>query len=201
MRFLTAFAAALLAAAPALAAPQIGAPAPLFVGAKTASGETISLAQFKGRPVVLEWTNHECPFVRKHYETGNMQKTQAAAKADGAVWISVISSAPGKQGHVSTSKAAELTASRKARPDYVVLDESGEIGRAFGAKTTPDMFLVDASGALRYAGAIDDKPTPNHASVDGAKNYLIAALGAVKSGAAVEVAETKPYGCAVKYAE
>ncbi|MBY0423501.1 MAG: redoxin family protein [Parvularculaceae bacterium] len=189
----------LLSAAAAMAAPTIGAPAPAFAGARTASGEVISLAQFKGRPVVLEWTNHDCPFVKKHYETGNMQKTQSAAKADGAVWISVISSAPGKQGHVTPVQAAELTKSRKASPDYVVLDESGEIGRAFGAKTTPDMFLVDKDGALRYAGAIDDKPTPNHASVDGAKNFLIAALGDVKSGKEVAVSQTKPYGCAVKY--
>ena len=189
----------LAAASPAFAAPSIGAAAPAFANAKTASGETISLAQFKGKPVVLEWTNHECPFVVKHYSTGNMQKTQAEAKADGAVWISVISSAPGKQGHVDAAEAAALTASRKAKPDYVVLDETGEIGRAYGAKTTPHMFLIDSGGALRYAGAIDDKPTPNHASVNGAKNFLIAAIDSVNAGDAVAVSETKPYGCAVKY--
>lgn len=201
LRVLGAAAAAMVAANPAFAAALIGAPAPAIVNAKTASGETISLAQFKGRPVVLEWSNHECPFVRKHYETGNMQKTQAEAKADGAVWITVLSSAPGKQGHVTPAEAAALTASRKAHPDYVVIDENGALGRAYGAKTTPHMFLVDAAGVLRYAGAIDDKPTPNHAAVDGAKNFLIAALNAVDAGQPVAVSETKPYGCAVKYAD
>jgi peroxiredoxin len=200
IRMLTAAAAAAFAISTAEAAPTIGAAAPAF-DAKTATGEAISLAQFKGKTVVLEWTNHECPFVKKHYETKNMQKAQSDARADGAVWISVISSAPGKQGHVSPSQAVSLTLSREATPDYVVLDESGAIGRAYGAKTTPDMFVIDGSGVLRYAGAIDDKPTANHASVTGANNFVLAALGDLKGGKPVAVAETKPYGCAVKYAD
>lgn len=192
-------AAVLLAAQAALAAPQIGAAAPAFENAKTASGETISLSQFKGKTVILEWTNHDCPFVKKHYETKNMQQTQAAARSDGAVWISVISSAPGKQGHVAPAAALELTSARGAQPDHVVLDETGAIGRAYAAKTTPDMFIIDAAGALRYAGAIDDQPNANHASVKGASNFVLAALGDIKAGAPVKTAQTAPYGCAVKY--
>lgn len=201
LRTLALAAAFALAGPAAYAAPAIGAAAPDFVNAKTAAGKTISLADFKGKTVILEWTNHECPFVKKHYETKNMQSAQAAAKAEGAVWISVISSAPGKQGHVAPSKALELTTSRGAAPDHVVLDESGAIGRAFAAKTTPDMFVIDGAGTLRYAGAIDDQPTANHASVQGATNYVLAALGDLRAGKTVATVQTKPYGCAVKYAE
>lgn len=194
---LTAGAFALIASA-ALAAPEIGAVAPAFAGLAT-TGETISLEQFRGRKVVLEWTNHDCPFVAKHYSTGNMQATQLAAKEDGAVWISVISSAPGKQGYVSAAEADALTASRGAHPDYVVLDPTGEIGAAYAAKTTPHMFLIDADGSLRYDGAIDDKPSTSHATVKGAHNYLLAAVETVSAGGDVADAETKPYGCSIKY--
>lgn len=199
IRIIAAAALAALTASAANAAPAIGAAAPAFANARTATGETISLAGFKGKTVVLEWTNSDCPFVRKHYETGNMQATQSKARAEGAVWVSVISSAPGKQGHVTAAQAASLTLSREAKPDYVVLDETGAIGRAYAAKTTPDMFVIDGSGVLRYAGAIDDKPTASHASVNGAKNYVLAALSDLKAGKPVAVPETKSYGCAVKY--
>lgn len=200
-KLLLAAAALVLAAPVAIAAPTIGAAAPGFESAATASGKTISLADFKGKTVILEWTNHECPFVKKHYETKNMQKAQAEARAEGAVWISVISSAPGKQGHVAPSTALSLTQSRGAQPDHVILDESGAIGRAYAAKTTPDMFVIDGAGILRYSGAIDDKPTANHASVNGATNYVLAALGDLADGKSVAVAQTKPYGCAVKYGD
>jgi peroxiredoxin len=187
-----------LAATSALAGPAVDAPAPPFAG-KASDGAVISLDAFKGETVVLEWTNDGCPFVRKHYETGNMQKTQKAANAAGVVWITVISSAPGKQGHADATRANLLTEERGAEPDFVLLDESGDVGRAYGAKTTPQLALIDKDGVLRYQGAIDDRPSTNHASVNGATNYLIAALQSLEAGEPVTVKETKPYGCSVKY--
>jgi len=197
MIFKTTAVAALLVA-PAFAAPAIDAPAPNFSGA-TSNGETISLDQLSGQNVVLEWTNHGCPFVKRHYESGNMQATQAAASEEGFVWISVISSAPGKQGHVTPEEANELTTSRGAQPDYVILDESGDIGRAYGAKTTPHMFVIDEGGVLRYAGAIDDKPTAVHAQADDAVNFVLGAVNSVATGIEVVDKSRKPYGCSVKY--
>ncbi len=191
-------ATACFAVAPALAGPAIDAAAPAFTGLAS-NGETVSLDQFKGETVVLEWTNEGCPFVQKHYETGNMQEAQKTANADGVVWITVISSAPGKQGHADAASVNALTASRGAEPDFVLLDESGAVGKAYGAKTTPQMALIDKEGVLRYAGAIDDKPSANHATVNGATNYLLAALQSVNEGEPVEIKETKPYGCSVKY--
>ena len=191
-------AAASLAATSAFAGPAVDAPAPAFSG-KASNGAVISLDQFKGETVVLEWTNDGCPFVQKHYETGNMQKTQKAANAAGVVWITVISSAPGAQGHADATRANLLTQERGAEPDFVLVEENGDVGRAYGAKTTPQMALIDKDGVLRYQGAIDDKPSTNHASVHGATNYLIAALQSVKAGEPVAVKETKPYGCSVKY--
>ena len=187
---------ALLAAA--LAAPSIDAPAPAFSG-PASNGATISLDQFKGETVVLEWTNDGCPFVQKHYETRNMQQTQETANAAGVVWITVISSAPGKQGHADATRANILTEERGAQPDYVLLDADGVVGKAYGAKTTPQMALIDREGVLRYAGAIDDKPSANHATVKGATNYLLAALTSVSEGTPVAVKETQPYGCSIKY--
>lgn len=193
---LAAGAAALAGAA--FADPAVDAPAPAFSGA-TSSGETISLDQFKGQNVILEWANDGCPFVQKHYETGNMQKTQAAANETGAVWITVMSSAPGKQGHADATRANKLMKEWASGPDYILLDEEGAVGKAYGAKTTPQMALIDKDGVLRYAGAIDDRPSANHATVKGATNYILAALSSVEKGEAVAVKETKPYGCSVKY--
>lgn len=170
--------AAWVTAGCALAGPFIDKAAPAFTGA-AASGATISLEQFKGRTVVLEWTNDGCPFVKKHYETGNMQGSQDAAKAAGAVWITVISSAPGNQGHADATRANALTAERSAKPDFVVLDETGAIGKAYGAKTTPHMFVIDGSGVLRYGGAIDNRPSANHATVEGASNFVLAAVNSI----------------------
>lgn len=191
-------AAAALAATSALAGPPVDARAPAFSGLAS-NGETISLDQFKGETVVLEWTNDGCPFVQKHYKTGNMQKTQKTANKAGVVWITVISSAPGEQGHADATRANLLTRDRGAEPDFILLDPEGVVGRAYGAKTTPQMALIDKDGVLRYAGAIDDKPSTNHASVEGATNYLLAALESVESGKPVAVKETAPYGCSVKY--
>ena len=172
--------------------------APDFTGA-TMMGEQISLSDFRGQPVVLEWTNHLCPYVRKHYGSGNMQKTQRALTEDGAVWISIISSAPGKQGHVSAVEARQLTAARASYADYVVLDSSGAIGRLYGAKTTPHMFIVGETGTLLYQGAIDDIPSASRSSLKNANNLVLAAWTQITTGEAVAMPNTKPYGCTVKY--
>ena len=167
------------------------------------NGVTHNLSDFAGQNVVLEWTNHKCPYVKKHYNTkfdgGNMQNLQKAAAEDDVVWLSVISSAPGKQGHVSAEKANQLSADRGASPAAVILDESGEAGRAFSAKTTPHMYVINAEQTLVYQGAIDDNRSSSPKTIAGARNYVTEALAAVKAGDAVEVGETAPYGCSVKY--
>lgn len=182
----------------ALAAPEIGAPAPAFTGVDTA-GKTWTLEALQGQPVILEWTNHDCPYVKKHYETDNMQALQRAATADGYVWLSVISSAPGKQGHVSAAEADALTDARAAAPSAVLLDPEGEIGRAYAARTTPHMFVIDASGTLVYMGGIDDRASTDPADVGGATNYVAAAIAELAAGEPVSEPVTRPYGCSVKY--
>lgn len=181
-------------------AAQIGAPAPAFTGA-TSDGETLSLADFAGKTVVLEWTNDGCPFVKKHYATppSNMQTLQKSANADDIVWLTVISSRPGTQGHVSPEGANELTASRGAAPAHVILDESGDIGRLYGAKTTPHMYIITPEGKLVYDGAIDSIPSAKVEDIARAENYVTAALGNLAAGEPVATSATKPYGCAVKY--
>jgi peroxiredoxin len=181
------------------AAPLVGKPAPEFT-AVTAAGETVSLADFEGRMVVMEWTNHECPFVQKHYSSGNMQSLQKRVTADGTVWLTVISSAPGEQGHVDGAEAKALTEERKAAPTHVVLDESGEVGQLYAAKTTPHMFVIDDAGTLRYAGAIDTIRSTEVADVPRADNYVAAAVASLKDGMKVVTPQTAPYGCSVKYA-
>lgn len=183
----------------AAAAVSSGAKAPAF-SVVDATGKTRSLSEFAGKTVVLEWTNHDCPFVKKHYDTGNMQKLQKAAAAEGVVWLSVISSAPGKQGHVAGAQATALTTSRGAAPVAVLLDEKGVVGKAYGAKTTPHMYVITPAGEIAYQGAIDDTPAREPETVKTAKNYVTAALAAVKAGKAPAVTATQPYGCTVKYA-
>ena len=134
------------------------------------SGGQHALAAYRGRTVILEWTNHECPYTVKHYATGNMQALQAAATGAGAIWLTVVSSRPGSQGFVGAAEADRLTARRNARPTGVVLDPTGQFGRLFGARTTPHMYIIDGAGLLVYMGAIDDRPTASHASVKGARN-------------------------------
>lgn len=191
-----------LIASTAEAAPSadVGSSAPAFTGT-TSNGETVSLADFAGKTVVLEWTNDGCPFVKKHYATppANMQSLQASAAADDVVWLSVISSRPGSQGHVSPEKANELTTSRGAAPAHVILDESGDIGRLYGAKTTPHMYIVTPEGKLVYDGAIDSIPSAKVEDIAKAENYVTAALADLSAGKPVTTASTKPYGCAVKY--
>ena len=177
-----------------------GETAPGFTGIG-ANGETVSLADYAGKTVVLEWTNEGCPFVQKHYTTppSNMQGLQADAAEDETVWISVISSAPGKQGHTTGAAANALDASRGANPAHVVLDESGDIGRLYGAKTTPHMFVITPAGEIAYQGAIDSRPSARVSDLTTATNYVAAALASVAADEPVEMANTKPYGCSVKY--
>ncbi|EXJ14809.1 thioredoxin family protein [Imhoffiella purpurea] len=186
------------ATATALAKPEVGAPAPDFSGTDT-SGRTWSLSDLSGKTLVLEWTNHDCPYVRKHYGSGNMQALQREATGEGVVWLSVISSAPGKQGSLSPAEADVLTEERGAAPTAVLLDPEGTIGRAYGASTTPHMFVVDGSGTLVYMGGIDDRPTTDPADVEGAHNYVRAALADLAAGKPVSTPVTRPYGCSVKY--
>lgn len=180
------------------AEPVVGEPAPDFT-LTDISGQTRSLSEFTGQFVVLEWFNHDCPFVRKHYGSGNTQRLQQAYTDKGVVWLSINSSAPGKQGSLTPHQAAQLTQEKQAVPTAVFLDERGEVGRLYGAKTTPHLFVINPAGVLIYAGAMDDRPSTDPADVDGAHNYVAAALDAALAGQPVAVAATQPYGCSVKY--
>ena len=200
MRIVALAAAALVLAAPIAAQQKTGAVAGNF-RVNDASGKVVELSQFKGKPIVLEWHNPGCPFVQKHYDSGNMQKTQAAARAQGAVWLTINSGAPGKQGHMTGPEAAKLVADQKARSTHYLLDPKGVVGRGYAAKTTPHMYVIDAQGRLVFQGGIDDKPTSNPADIAGARNHVLAALGEVKAGKAVTVKEARPYGCSVKYSD
>ena len=182
----------------AMAAPEIGKPAPEFMANDT-NGKHVMLSELKGKTVVLEWTNHECPFVVKHYGSGNMQALQAEATKDDVVWVSIVSSAKDKEGNVTAEEANKIIADQKALPTHKILDESGEIGKLYDAKTTPHMFVIDKNGVLVYQGAIDDKSGFDQEEVKTAKNYVRAALADLKAGKPVEVSSTKSYGCGVKY--
>jgi peroxiredoxin len=187
-----------LTAGAVAAKPEVGQPAPAFSVADT-TGKTWSLADLAGKGLILEWTNHDCPYVQKHYESGNMQALQQEARDAGYLWLSVISSATGKQGHVSAAEADELTEGRGAAPAAVLLDVDGAMGRAYGAKTTPHMFVIDGAGTLVYMGGIDDRATTDPADVQGAENYVRLALTDLAAGRAVSNPATRPYGCSVKY--
>ncbi|MCI5043726.1 MAG: redoxin domain-containing protein [Aquisalinus sp.] len=191
---------AFVAFAPASATPTVGEAMPAF-DEVSIDGVALNNETLADTVYVLEWTNHDCPFVRKHYdaERANMQNTQGASVDAGAVWISVISSAPGKQGHVSVEEARNLTTSRGAKPTHIILDEDGNMGKAFDAKTTPHMYVADRTGTLRYAGAIDSIRSANPADIDTAENYVLAAVNSVVAGKEVANKQSTPYGCAVKY--
>ncbi len=191
-----AFLAAL--AIPASANLTAGNPARDFKLRDT-DNNVIQLAQYKGKTVVLEWHNPGCPFVKKHYGSGNMQGTQAAALAQGAVWLTINSGAPGKQGHMTGPQAAALVKEQGVRSTEYLLDPQGVVGKAYGAKTTPQIFIINPAGTIVYQGAIDDKPTAKVEDIAGARNHVKAALAEMKAGKPVSVAETKPYGCSVKY--
>lgn len=190
-----------LSSMPALAAPAVvGQAAPDFSLSDT-SGKTVSLADFKGKTVVLEWVNPGCPYVRKHYDSANMQATQKGAVDQGVVWLAVNST---HASHYDYKKPTEMAAWMKAQngaPTTVLMDSEGKVGRSFGARTTPHLYVVDARGTLVYAGGIDDKPSANPADVKTAKNHVNAALADLKAGKAVAQAATRPYGCSVKYSD
>jgi peroxiredoxin len=187
-----------LAVCSVMAMPQVGKPAPDFTVVDS-QGKQHQLKDFAGKTVVLEWTNDQCPFVVKHY-SGNMQALQGEFTAkEGQVWLSVISSAPGKQGHVSAAKADELTQSRQAKPTAVVFDETGVVGKAYDAKTTPHMYVIDKNGILQYMGGIDSIPTAKVEDIAKATPHFANAMRAVLAGTTVNPAVTKPYGCSIKY--
>jgi hypothetical protein len=191
-----------VALAPTIAYPaaqaRIGAPAPAFK-LTDSNGKAISLADFTGRTVVLEWTNHDCPYVRKHYDGNNMQMLQKKWTAQDVVWLTLISSAPGTQGYVSGEEANKLTLARGAAPSNVLLDPSGDVGRAYAAQTTPHMYVIKGDGTLAYMGGIDDKPTTRLEDLKTAKNFVGAALTELAQGKPVSITTARPYGCSVKY--
>lgn len=187
-----------LLALSAHAAVKIGEPAPNF-SLPGDDGKTHALADYHGKTVVLEWTNDGCPFVRKHYSNGNMQGLQKTYTANNVVWLSMISSAPGKQGNVDAAGAAALSSSRGAAPSRVLLDPKGDVGRLYGAKTTPHVFIIDPSGKLAYAGGIDSVASADPADIATATPYVKNALDEVLAGKSVSTALTKPYGCSIKY--
>jgi len=182
----------------ALAAPAVGQPAPDFT-AVDSNGKTIHLSDFKGKEVVLEWTNDQCPYVRKWYGTGAMQKLQKDAAGEGAVWLTVISSGPGKEGYVTPEQANDDTKMREAAPSYVLMDSAGTIGHLYNAMTTPDMYVVDKDGILRYSGGADSLGTTDPADIQKAEPYAREAIDAVAKGQKVSNPVTRPYGCNVKY--
>lgn len=197
--FLAAFAfCALALSGPAQAAPELGKPAPDFTRTDT-NGISHKLSDLKGKIVVLEWTNPECPFVVKHYDSKNMQGLQTKYTEAGVTWLTVNSSAEGKQGNLTGEAANTYIKDHDAKQTAYLLDPTGEIGKLYDAKTTPHMFIIDKEGTLVYAGAIDDNDSANPADAATAKNYVSTALDEVIAGKPVTEAQTKPYGCSVKY--
>ena len=180
------------------ATPSVGALAPDFKGTDS-NGKTQTLSDYRDSIVVLEWTNHDCPFVRKHYDSNNMQGLQKDATAQKVVWLSIISSAPGQQGYVTAKEANDLTEKRKAFPSAVILDPEGKIGRLYDARTTPHMYVIDKEGKLAYMGSIDDIKSNKIADVAKANNYVRPAIAAVQAGKNPKISSATPYGCSVKY--
>ena len=185
-------------ASPVVAAPVPGQPAPAFRGVDV-NGKPVSLADFRGKTVVLEWNNPNCPFVQKHYTSGNMQSLQQKNTAAGVVWLAVNSTTESHSDYMAPAKLAAWFGEQKAAPTAVVMDPKGEIGRAYGAKVTPHMYVIDPSGKVAYNGAIDDKRSADVADVKTAKNFVVAALEEMKAGKPVSNASNAPYGCTIKY--
>ena len=179
---------------------EVGEPAKDFT-LKSAAGKEVSLSDYKGKVVVLEWTNTGCPFVKKHYGSGNMQKLQKDAAAKGVVWLTICSSAPGKQGNLSAADASKLVAEEGAAPAAYLIDEDGKVGQLYGAKRTPEMYVINKEGTLVYHGAIDDKKSPDPADIASSKNHVVAALDEVLAGKPVSTPKTEAYGCSVKYGQ
>lgn len=191
---------ALVLAAPLAMATEakIGEPAPAFT-LTDIDGQERSLEDFAGQTVVLEWTNHDCPFVKKHYNGGNMQRQQADATGEGIAWLVINSSAPGKQGHVTPEQARNIQADWEAGQSAYLFDTDGAVGRAYGAKTTPHMYIIDADGVLRYNGAIDSIQSADVADIEKADQFVEIALAELAAGETVSRPLTRPYGCSVKY--
>ncbi|NCA83196.1 MAG: thioredoxin family protein [Opitutae bacterium] len=189
---------AIVGVAAASAQAVVGSPAPAFSLPDT-QGAPRRLSDFAGKIVVLEWTNPDCPFVKKHYDAQNMPALQAKYAAQGVAWLSVCSSAPGKQGHAPAADWAPILAAQGSAATALLLDPDGKTGLAYAAKTTPHLFVIDATGTLAYDGAIDDKPSTDPADIPGARNYVAEALDSLIAGQPVPVAKTTPYGCSVKY--
>jgi peroxiredoxin len=181
-------------------AARVGESAPDFA-ATDSNGRVQKLSDYKGKYVVLEWTNKGCPFTRKHYDSGNMQKLQKEWTQKGVVWFTVVSSAPGSQGYVTAAEENDYVKRMNATPTAVLLDPKGDLGHLFAAKTTPHMFIIDPSGKLIYNGAIDDHPTTDVSDINSSKNYVSTALEQAIAGKPVAEAATRPYGCSVKYAD
>ncbi len=196
-KVLSGLSAILLVAVAALAV-KVGDPAPGFT-AVDSNGKQQKLSDYKGKYVVLEWHNQGCPYTKKHYDSGNMQRLQKEWTEKGVVWLTVISSAPGKQGFVTPAQENEYLKQMKAEPTAVLMDPAGTLGRLYDAKTTPHMYIIDPKGTLIYQGAIDDRPTSDQKDLQGAKNYVEAALSEAMGGKPVVDAATRPYGCSVKY--
>ena len=188
----------LFSATMAIAAPEAGKPAPDF-SATDIDGKTVKLSGLKGKIVVLEWNNPDCPFVKKHYGSGNMQQLQSYARDKKVMWLAVNSSGPGQQGNLTPEQAKAMIAEKKMSVDHYLLDPEGALGRLYEAKTTPHMFVIDAKGNIAYMGAIDDKPSTNADDIELAHNYVRAALDSLMAGAPVTLASTQSYGCSVKY--
>jgi hypothetical protein len=182
----------------AAAGPQVGQQAPDFT-LSDSQGKSTTLSSFQGKYVVLEWYNHDCPFIRKHYDSGNMQKLQATYTAKGVIWLSILSSAEGKEGYMTAAQAEANRATEKSGATAALMDPDGKVGKLYQAKTTPNMFVINPVGKLIYSGAIDDRPTVDVADVPGAKNYVARALDQAMSGKPLTDPVTKPYGCSVKY--
>jgi len=182
----------------AQATATVGQAAPDFI-LTDSKGAKQSLSTYKGKVVVLEWVNYECPFVKKHYGSGNMQKLEGAYTGKGVVWLSINSSAPGKQGFFAPDVIETMFKERKAASTAYLVDPDGAVGRSYGARTTPHMFVIDGAGKLVYAGGIDDKPSTEQADIAGAKNYVQAALDETLAGKPVSTPTSTPYGCSVKY--
>lgn len=180
-------------------AAKVGNKAPEF-SLTDVNGKEHTLSDYRGKIVVLEWINHGCPYVSKHYDSRNMQTLQADLTGKDIVWLSICSSAPGKQGHMSNRKWQSAIRSKGMNSSAVLVDESGEVGRAYGARTTPHMFVIDDKGVLAYEGAIDSVRSVDPADIARAKNYVISAVEALIKGDEVSPSVTKPYGCSIKYA-
>jgi peroxiredoxin len=189
---------ALLLAAAAQAAPAVGQPAPEFA-LKDATGKTVKLSDYRGKYVVLEWTNPGCPYVRKHYDSGNMAATQQDALARGAVWLSINSTEKASYDYLEPVKLVAWQKERRVQPTATLMDEEGTAGKAYGARTTPHMYIVDPQGRLAYAGGIDSVASSNPADIQRATNYVKQGIAEATAGKPISAAVTRPYGCSIKY--